>query len=63
MQNLILVDEAELSFGPGLNILTGETGSGKSDILSAIREKKNLDDALKGRLTQAVEGFKKGFSA
>jgi len=37
IQNLILVDLADISFGFGLNILTGETGAGKSAILSAIR--------------------------
>jgi DNA repair protein RecN (Recombination protein N) len=37
IQNLILVEKAEIVFGPNLNILTGETGSGKSAILSAIR--------------------------
>lgn len=37
IQNLILIDQAEICFGPGLNILTGETGSGKSAVLSAIR--------------------------
>ncbi|PIS02822.1 MAG: hypothetical protein COT85_01970 [Chlamydiae bacterium CG10_big_fil_rev_8_21_14_0_10_42_34] len=37
IQNLILVKHAEIHFGKALNILTGETGSGKSAILSAIR--------------------------
>ncbi len=37
IQNLILIRQAEISLGPGLNILTGETGSGKSAILAAIR--------------------------
>lgn len=37
IQNLILIEKAQIVFGPGLNILTGETGSGKSAILSAIR--------------------------
>ncbi len=37
IQNLVLIEKAEISFGPGLNILTGETGAGKSAILSAIR--------------------------
>jgi len=37
IQNLILIEQAEIHFGPGLNILTGETGSGKSAILTAIR--------------------------
>jgi DNA repair protein RecN (Recombination protein N) len=37
IQNLVLVDRADISFGSGLNILTGETGAGKSAILTAIR--------------------------
>ncbi|MBX7065729.1 MAG: AAA family ATPase [Parachlamydiales bacterium] len=37
IQNLILIQSAVLEFGSGLNILTGETGSGKSAVLSAIR--------------------------
>lgn len=37
IQNLILIEKAEIAFGPGLNIITGETGSGKSAVLSAIR--------------------------
>jgi DNA repair protein RecN (Recombination protein N) len=36
IQNLILIENAEISFGPSLNVLTGETGSGKSIILYAI---------------------------
>lgn len=37
IQNLILVEKALIEFGPGLNILTGETGAGKSAVLAAIR--------------------------
>jgi DNA repair protein RecN (Recombination protein N) len=37
IQNLILIEKGEIAFGPGLNILTGETGAGKSAILSAIK--------------------------
>lgn len=36
IQNLILIDSADIFFGSGLNIITGETGSGKSAVLSAI---------------------------
>ncbi len=36
VKNLALIDEAEVSFGPGLNILTGETGAGKSILIGSI---------------------------
>jgi DNA repair protein RecN (Recombination protein N) len=36
IENFALVDRLELSFGAGLNVLTGETGAGKSIILDAI---------------------------
>lgn len=36
IENLALVEAVELEFGPGLNVLTGETGAGKSIILSAL---------------------------
>jgi DNA repair protein RecN (Recombination protein N) len=36
IQNFTLIDELELEFGRGLNVLTGETGAGKSIILDAI---------------------------
>jgi DNA repair protein RecN (Recombination protein N) len=36
IQNFALIDELQLEFGAGLNVLTGETGAGKSIILDAI---------------------------
>jgi DNA repair protein RecN (Recombination protein N) len=36
IQNIILVEKAILSFSSGLNILTGETGSGKSAIMHGL---------------------------
>lgn len=36
IENLALVESVELEFGAGLNVLTGETGAGKSIILSAL---------------------------
>lgn len=36
VKNLALIDEAEVDFREGLNILTGETGAGKSIIIGSI---------------------------
>ena len=36
LQNYILIDELSANFDKGLNIITGETGAGKSILLSAI---------------------------
>src|ERR1044072_63422 len=34
--HLAVIDAAEVEFGPGLNILTGETGAGKSILVEAV---------------------------
>ena len=36
IQNVALIERAEIEFGPGLNILSRETGAGKSVILDSI---------------------------
>ncbi|MBC8383982.1 MAG: AAA family ATPase, partial [Candidatus Cloacimonetes bacterium] len=36
IENFILVDKLELHFGSGLQVVTGETGAGKSIIIGAI---------------------------
>lgn len=36
VKNLALIEEQEVQFGKGLNILTGETGAGKSIIIGSI---------------------------
>lgn len=36
LQNIILVENADISFGAGLNILTGETGAGKSAVMNGL---------------------------
>ncbi|QPH55077.1 DNA repair protein RecN [Pontivivens ytuae] len=36
VRDIILIDHVELAFRPGLNVLTGETGAGKSILLDAL---------------------------
>ena len=36
IENLVLIREAELALGPGLNAITGETGAGKTILAQAI---------------------------
>lgn len=36
ISNIVLIEKLNLEFGPGLNVLTGETGAGKSILLDAL---------------------------
>ena len=36
IENIAVIEKADIGFGPGLNVLTGETGAGKSIIIDAI---------------------------
>ncbi len=36
ISNFAILDEVELTFGPGMTVLTGETGAGKSLVLDAV---------------------------
>ena len=50
VKNFALIDELRIEFDKGLNIITGETGSGKSimvDALSLILGKKTARNRLK----------------
>ena len=48
VKNLAIVEEAAVSFGAGLNIITGETGAGKSVLMGA------LDLVLGGRADKSA---------
>jgi len=54
VSNLAIVEKAEVEFAPGLNVITGETGSGKSVLIGA------LDLALGGKAeaSQVRDGAK-----
>jgi len=36
ISNLAVIEGVEVAFGPGLTVLTGETGAGKSILLGAL---------------------------
>src|SRR6266513_6110870 len=36
IEHLAVIDALEVEFGPGLNVLTGETGAGKSSLVEAV---------------------------
>src|SRR3954451_9117181 len=48
IENLLLIDRAELRLAPGLNVITGETGAGKTMLAHA------LDLLLGGRAKPGV---------
>lgn len=61
IRNIALIDELELEFSRGLNLLTGETGSGKSiivDSLGALTGERVSSDLIKEGAAQAlIEGL------
>jgi len=61
IKNIALIDELAIEFGSGLNLLTGETGSGKSiivDSLGALAGERLSSDLIKeGSDAAAIEGL------
>jgi DNA repair protein RecN (Recombination protein N) len=61
IKNIALIDELELEFARGLNLLTGETGSGKSiivDSLGALTGERVSSDLIKeGTQNAQIEGL------
>ncbi len=61
IKNYALIDELEIQFGTGLNIITGETGAGKSIIIDALSlilgERATTDEVRSGAQKAVVEGI------
>lgn len=61
VKNVALIDEIEIEFGEGLNLLTGETGSGKSIIVDSLGlltgDRVSSDFIKAGQQTAQIEGL------
>ena len=61
VKNIALIDDIEIEFGEGLNLLTGETGSGKSiivDSLGTLTGERVSSDLIKaGQNAARIEGL------
>jgi len=61
IQNFALIEKIELDFAPGLNIITGETGAGKSVMVDALQlalgERANSDLIRSGERKAIIEAI------
>ena len=61
IKDFALIKEAVIEFGPGLNVVTGETGAGKSILIGALNSilggPVSAELVRKGASSCAVEGF------
>ena len=48
IENIAVIERSDIAFGPGFNVLTGETGAGKSIVIDAI------DAVLGGRASREI---------
>ena len=60
IRDLGVIQEARLAFGPGLTVITGETGAGKTMVLSALGlllgERSDTSSIRRGQVQAFVEG-------
>ncbi len=61
IRNFAIIDQLHIEFGPGLNVLTGETGAGKSILVDAINllqgSRASADMIRTGQEEASVEAF------
>ena len=61
IKNVALIEDCEISFGGGLNILTGETGAGKSMVIDslhfALGGRAGKDFLRRGQKSASVEAL------
>ena len=61
IRDYALIEELEVEFGPGLNIITGETGAGKSIVIGALKmilgERASTELVRSGARKAIIEGM------
>ncbi|MDX2128664.1 MAG: DNA repair protein RecN [Chloroherpetonaceae bacterium] len=61
VKNFAIIDELQIEFGSGLNIITGETGAGKSILIGALGlvlgERANAESVRKGAEKATIEAI------
>ncbi|MBI5047616.1 MAG: AAA family ATPase, partial [Deltaproteobacteria bacterium] len=61
IKDFAIIDNLQISFGKGLNILTGETGAGKSIIVDAVKlilgDRASQDDIRSSKDEAVVEAM------
>lgn len=59
IRNFAIIETAEIRFGPGLNVLTGETGAGKSMLIDALGavlgDRTNADMVRSGARSASID--------
>jgi len=63
LENYAVIDNVAIEFAPGLNLLTGETGAGKSiliDALGLLLGEKASSDVIRTGAERALQGIKTG---
>ena len=65
VRNLAIVESAEVEFGEGLNVVTGETGAGKSVLMGALELVLGTPETAAGKQGQLMSRlglvFEKGY--
>jgi len=60
IQNFAIIENSELSFAPGMTVLTGETGAGKTIIIDALLlllgTRANIEMIRYGETKAVIEG-------
>lgn len=61
IRNFVIIDELDIEFDNGLNILTGETGTGKSILIGALKmilgERASMESVRAGARKAIIEGI------